>query len=97
MAETTTKYGLTRDGFRRKRLPEIKTAIETRLADALGTEIQTSANSVIGQLIGVFAYEIADLWEAQEDTYKSMYPSTACGVSLSNAAGLAGINMIDAE
>lgn len=97
MAETTTKYGLTRDGFRRKRLPEIKTAIETRLADALGTEIQTSANSVIGQLIGVFAYEIADLWEAQEDTYKSMYPSTASGVSLSNAAGLAGINMIDAE
>ena len=97
MADTTTKYGLTRDGFRRKRLPEIKTAIETRLADALGTEIQTSANSVIGQLIGVFAYEIADLWEAQEDTYKSMYPSTASGVSLSNAAGLAGINMIDAE
>lgn len=97
MADTTTKYGLTRDGFRRKRLPEIKTAIETRLADALGTEIQTSANSVIGQLIGVFAYEIADLWEAQEDTYKSMYPSTASGVSLSNAAGLAGISMIDAE
>ncbi len=97
MADTTTKYGLTRDGFRRKRLPEIKTAIETRLADALGTEIQTSANSVIGQLIGVFAYEIADLWETQEDTYKSMYPSTASGVSLSNAAGLAGISMIDAE
>lgn len=93
----TTKYGLTRDGFRRKRLPEIKTAIEARLADALGTEIQTGANSVIGQLIGVFAYEIADLWEAQEDTYKSMYPSTASGVSLSNAAGLAGISMIDAE
>lgn len=97
MADTTTKYGLTRDGFRRKRLPEIKTAIETRLADALGTEIQTGANSVIGQLIGVFAYEIADLWEAQEDTYESMYPSTASGVNLSNAAGLAGINMINAE
>lgn len=97
MADTTTKYGLTRDGFRRKRLPEIKTAIETRLADALGTEIQTGANSVIGQLIGVFAYEIADLWEAQEDTYKCMYPSTASGVNLSNAAGLAGINMINAE
>lgn len=84
-------YGLTRDGFRRKRLPEILSDINRRVSDRLGVEIETGSNSLFGQLHGVFAYEIADLWEQAENTYNAMYPNTATGVSLSNAAGLAGI------
>ena len=59
MAET--KYGLTAEGFKRKRLPDIIKSINARLSDALGTKIQTSSNSVLGQLVGVFSYEISDL------------------------------------
>ena len=95
MAET--KYGLTAEGFKRKRLPDIIKSINARLSDALGTKIQTSSNSVLGQLVGVFSYEIADLWEQAENGYNAMYPSTAHGVSLSNAAGLAGLQIIPAE
>ena len=95
MAET--KYGLTAEGFKRKRLPDIIKSINARLSDALGTKIQTSSNSVLGQLVGVFSYEISDLWEQAENGYNSMYPSTAHGVSLSNAAGLAGLQLIPAE
>ena len=95
MAET--KYGLTAEGFKRKRLPDIIKSINARLSDALGTKIQTSSNSVLGQLVGVFSYEIADLWEQAENGYNAMYPSTAHGVSLSNAAGLAGLQLIPAE
>lgn len=91
MADNEAVYGLTKDGFRRKRLPEILTDINKRVADRLGVEIQTGSNSLFGQLHGVYAYEIADLWEQAEDVYNAMYPNTATGVSLANAAGLAGI------
>lgn len=91
------KYGLSATGFKRKRLPEIISSINARIADTLGKPIQISSNSVLGQIVGVFSYEIADLWEQTENTYNAMYPSTAQGVSLSNAAGLAGIQLIDAE
>lgn len=91
MAESEAVYGLTKDGFRRKRLPEILSDINRRVSDRLGVEIETGSNSLFGQLHGVFAYEIADLWEQAENIYNAMYPNTATGVSLSNAAGLAGI------
>lgn len=96
MAETF-EYGLSANGFKRKRLPEIISSINARIADTLGMPIQTSANSVLGQIVGVFAYEIADEWEQLENAYNAMYPSTAQGTSLSNAAGLAGIHQIEAE
>lgn len=94
MADSENVYGLTRDGFRRKRLPEILSDINRRVSDRLGVEIETGSNSLFGQLHGVFAYEIADLWEQAENTYNAMYPNTATGTSLSNAAGLAGISPI---
>ena len=91
------QYGLSPTGFKRKRLPEVISSINARIADTLGKPIQTSANSVLGQIVGVFAYEIADEWEQLENAYNAMYPSTAQGTSLSNAAGLAGIQQIEAE
>lgn len=91
------KYGLSATGFKRKRLPEIMQAINARISDTLGLKTQIQSNSVLGQIVGVFSYEIADLWEQAENGYNAMYPSTAQGVSLSNAAGLAGIQLIDAE
>lgn len=91
------KYGLSATGFKRKRLPEIMQAINARISDTLGLKTQIQSNSVLGQIVGVFSYEIADLWEQVENGYNAMYPSTAQGVSLSNAAGLAGIKLIDAE
>ncbi len=91
------KYGLSRTGFKRKRLTDIIASLNARVANKLGVPIQTGANSIFGQLHGVYGYEIADLWEATEDVYNAMYPSTAPGTSLSNAAGLAGVAQISAE
>lgn len=91
------EYGLSDTGFRRKRLPDIIKSLNARVSDALGVQIRTEAGSVFGQIHGVYAYEIADLWEQAENSYNSMYPSTALGASLSNAAGLAGISLIEAE
>ena len=90
-------YGLSLNGFKQKRLTDIVQSMNSRIADQLGVQIQTSANSVFGQLIGVFAYEIADLWEQTAQVYGAMYPHTASGVSLDNAAALAGISPIAPE
>lgn len=92
-----TNYGLSEKGFRRKRLPEIVQGLNDRVADKLGVPIQTGANSIFGQIHGVYGYALAELWEELEKTYNAMYPSTAEGVSLSNAAGLAGIAQIEAD
>ena len=90
-------YGLTNEGFKQKRLTDIIQSMSSRIADQLGVQISTEANSVFGQLIGVFSYEIADLWEQTAQVYGAMYPHTANGVSLDNAAALAGIAPIAAE
>lgn len=90
-------YGLTEKGFQPKRLADIVAGVNSRIADQLGIQIETSANSVFGQIIGVFSYEIADLWEQAGLVYNAMYPHTASGISLDNAAALAGITPIAAE
>lgn len=91
------EYGLTSEGFKQKRLADIIQSMNNRIADQLGVQISTEANSVFGQLIGVFSYEIADLWEQTAQVYGAMYPHTASGVSLDNASALAGITPISAE
>ena len=91
------EYGLSAEGFKQKRLADIIQSMNSRIADQLGVQISTEANSVFGQLIGVFSYEIADLWEQTAQVYGAMYPHTASGVSLDNASALAGISPISAE
>lgn len=91
------EYGLSSEGFKQKRLTDIIQSMNKRIADQLGVQIATESNSVFGQLIGVFSYEIADLWEQAAQVYGAMYPHTASGVSLDNASALAGITPISAE
>ena len=91
------EYGLSENGFRRKRLPEIIQGLNDRMSDSLGLPIQTSANSVFGQIHGVYGNALAEIWEQLEKIYYAMYPLTADGVSLSNSAALAGISQISAE
>ncbi len=91
------EYGLSSAGFKQKRLADIIQSMNSRIADQLGVQISTESNSVFGQLIGVFSYEIADLWEQTAQVYGAMYPHTASGVSLDNASALAGITPISAE
>lgn len=91
------KYGLSPEGFKRKRLPEIIDSLVQRTNDRLGISIQTGANSIFGQLYGIIGYELADIWEQTENVYYAMYPNTATGTSLTNAAALTAITPIEAE
>lgn len=84
-------YGLTKEGFKRKRLPEIVSNMFDRFEDKAGLKVNRDADSVIGTMFHVIGYELADVWRGCEDTYNAMYPHTAEGVSLNNSAMLAGI------
>lgn len=91
-----TEYGVTVNGFVRKRLPEIKSDIEARLAAAWGVPVSRKPNSVVGQTSGVLAAIVDELWQVSEDNYNAMYPNTANGVSLRNSVGFAGVTALDA-
>ena len=84
---------LTVDGFERPRLPEIKTQYDGLVTEALGP-VNTNADSVIGQLEGIWAEGVDNSYECLQDTYDSMYPFSAEGASLDGAVAFVGMSRI---
>ncbi len=86
---------LTQTGYTPKRLYELKQEYDRLLTESLGP-INTEPDSVIGQLEGIWAEALANLYEQMQDTYHSMYPSSAEGVSLDGAVSYVGITRLAA-
>jgi len=84
-------WGITVDGFVRKKLSEIKTDIETGIKQYFGVNANVGTSSVFGKIIGVFSSGVASLWELAEDVYNSFSPDTASGIALDNCVALTGI------
>lgn len=91
------EYGMTSDGFSRKRLADIKSDLEARLKEIFGNNIDLQAESVFGQFVGIASEVAADQWESQENVYFSEYPNTASGQQLSNAVKLNGLTRQEAR
>lgn len=89
-------FGLTPLGFNAKRLADIKLELDNAMIAEFG-DINIDPQSVFGQLIGVLAKGIADIWENMEDVYFSEYPNSASGVSLDNVVQLNGITRLPAQ
>ena len=89
-------FGLTDQGFNPARLEDVRLAIIDDLKDAFGQNIQTGADSVFGQISGIFAERFADLWETSEDVYTAAYIGSATGQSLDDLVALAGISRLGA-
>lgn len=86
---------LTPEGFDRPRLPAIKSDLDQRATDALGP-VNTNADAVLGQLLGIVAEAVDNAYEALQDTYDSMYPFSAEGTSLDGAVAYVGLERIPA-
>lgn len=86
---------LTPEGFVRPRIDEIKQDYDQRFTDALGP-VNTNADAVVGQIIGIFAAALDDAYEALQNTYDSMYPSSAEGTSLDGAVSFVGLERLAA-
>lgn len=86
-----TQFGITPTGFVMPQLTDIQQQINQSLYNALGTDINLGAESVFGQISGIMAEQIAEVWQAMQDVYSSQGPDTAFGNSLDNVGALRGI------
>ena len=83
-------FGLTVDGFVKKKLTDVQEEIFTELDETFGI-VDRSAQAVFGQVVGVFSEQAAELWEAADLTYNSQYPATAQGIALDNVVDINGL------
>lgn len=90
-------FGVTPEGFVKKRLADIKTEIENEVRAVFGNQINLTPQSVFSQFIGILADRESALWELAEDTYNSQYPDTAEGIALDNIASISGIIRLAAQ
>lgn len=82
--------GLTSAGFSPKTLLEIKAEIEADERALLGTNVNTSSASVLGQINGIVSAKLREVWELAELVYAAQYPDSASGRSLTLLAALTG-------
>ena len=85
---------LTAEGLERPRLNELKADLDASVAVGLGP-VNVGPDSVVGQLDGIHAAALDDAWEAIQDTYDSMYPASAEGISLDRAVSFLGLVRIN--
>ena len=82
--------GITTTGFEPKPLEDIKSDLETGFRAVFGAAITTIAQSVFGQLIGIFSDRLADLWQLGLALYNATTREGATGVQLDNIGALTG-------
>jgi len=85
-----SSFGVIPEGFKEKTLAEILDELEEAERAAFGPAINTQADSVLGQLNGIFADQVAQLWEVAIAVYRSLYPDSASGEALDNVASITG-------
>ncbi len=82
--------GLTSTGFEAKTLDDIKSDIEADERALISTRINTSSASLIGQLNGIFATKLRQLWELLQAIYNAFFSDSATGFALTLRAALTG-------
>lgn len=88
-------FGLINDGFRPMRLDDIEALIKELLTERF-LNIDTSAESVVGQLVGISAKLHADEWEQMDNVYINQHPSEAIGIHLDYILEYNGLIRLDA-
>ena len=86
--------GVTEQGFTVKSAAEITADLGAKFVSTFGSQFDTSAESPDGQLIGVVAKLLGDVWQQAEGAYNAYNPSNAYGVGLDKVAEINGITRI---
>lgn len=85
------EFGVTLEGFERKRLDQLLAELNTETKAVFGENFNVSPESPDGQINGVISESNANLWEIANEAYDAYNPSASTGVSLSNLVQLNGI------
>lgn len=91
------EYGVTVNGFVRKRLPEIREDIFKSLEQNLGSTVSRQPNSMIGVLVGVYAAELDRMWQLLERDYYDRSPISASEGSLDNTLAYTNVQRKKAQ
>lgn len=84
------EYGLTPNGPNIKRLDTILDDLHKGLSEKWGVNTRQNPESFLNHFLTNVADRCAELWEFGEDIYYGMYPASAEGRSLDNAAQYGG-------
>lgn len=84
------EYGVTPEGFVKKRLDVLMEETHSSLSERWGFNTRLNPQSYLNVLLANFNEKIAELWELGEATYFSMYPAFAEDTSLDHAAQFGG-------
>lgn len=82
--------GLSREGFVPLTYDEISNRIKSRL-EAFSPGIDLSPEAPDGHLVGIFTFELAQVWTELNSVYNSYNPNSAVGDSLRNLGLLSGL------
>ena len=88
--------GVTPNGFVIKLLEEIVADINSKARSDISPSINTTSASLFGQLTGVFAEELEQVWEVLAALDGAISPETSAGVYLDRLAAQYGITRKDA-
>lgn len=91
------EYGVTVNGFVRKRLPEIREDIFRSLEQNLGSTVSRQPNSMIGVLVGAYAAELDRMWQLLERDYYDRSPISASEGSLDNTLAYTNVQRKKAQ
>jgi hypothetical protein len=85
-------YGITPQGFVRKPYAVILTEMQDEARNLFGETIDVSSASPVGMFIELMSWSIDRQWAVAEETYYSMWLSTAEGASLDRVVSLGFLN-----
>ena len=83
-------FGITSTGWVSKSLDEIRTDLETDIRATLGSTIDLTANSALGQIVGIFAERLFELWNLGQANYTSASPDGAANAQLDDISSITG-------
>lgn len=89
-------FGVTATGFSAKSQEEILKEIETAERENISPTLQTSADTAVGQLNGIFSGKVRELWEVAQAVYDSFNPDGAIGAPLDAVSAISGTTRLAA-
>lgn len=83
--------GVTPEGFEAKTLEDVTSELDAELRSALGESIRLDGRSVLGQIRGALAIQIAAIWTALAETSEAFDPDSAVGAMLDQIVAFSGV------
>lgn len=84
-------YGVTQKGFVLKRLDVILDEIQSYQSDKFGFDVRQNDQSFLNVLNIAMSNQLAEIWEAAQNSYYAKWPSTSEGINLDNSVQYGGI------